>query len=216
MELIVTAVVTGLGGAFTPCTLGVNLFMVQFLAGKPSAVRVRQWVVFAVLRAVLLTSLGMLIGLLGQLVTSFAWWFQIGISLVIVAAGVAFILGRNRPLLPGFDLAGRRLPAGAGSAAGLGILFGMNITACIAPLVLALLGATVLAGKWFLGAIALFLFGLMLSVPILAAVFSRRAAEWITAVSREYRTAVSVVVGGILIVLGAAEIWLSLMAVPWA
>lgn len=190
--------------------------MVQFLAGKASAVRVRQWVIFALLRAVLLTALGLLIGFLGQLVSSFTWWFQMAVNLAIVAAGVAFIAGRNRPFLPGLNLAGERLPAKTGSAAGLGILFGINITACIAPPVLALLGATVLAGEWLLGAVALFLFGLMLSAPILAAVFSDRANEWITAVSRKYRSAVSLVVGGALIVLGAAEIALSLMAVPWA
>lgn len=214
MALLLTAMITGLGGAFTPCTLGVNLMMIQFLSGKSKGRRLWEWTQFAVSRALLLTLLGLAIGLLGQAIESFTWWFQMVINITVVGMGVLFIMSRKKPVFKGFDFSGDRVPSSNASAAGLGMLFGLNITACIAPLVLALLAGTVLVGDWVLGAAALFIFGVMLSVPILVAIFSESASMWIANASRKYRTAFYTVIGAVLIVLGLAEIALSMFVIP--
>jgi cytochrome c-type biogenesis protein len=96
----------------------------------------------------------------------------------------------------------------------LGTLFGLNITACVAPLVLALLALTVSTGNWLSGGLALFLFGLMLSVPILVGVYDDRASNWVSRMSVKYRSVYYPVIGGVLIVLGLAEIVLSMYAIP--
>jgi cytochrome c-type biogenesis protein len=213
--LFIMAIVTGLGGAFTPCTLGVNLVMINYLTDKSKTQRLLQWTQFAVSRAAIMALLGLVIGGLGQIITSFTWWFQMGVNILIIVMGVLFILGRHKPVLPGLDFGGGRSLDKNMSPLALGALFGLNITACIAPLVLALLAQTVLVGNWLAGGLALFLFGVMLSVPILVAVFNDRASAWISKMSAKYRSIYYPIIGGVLIVLGVAEIALSMYVIPW-
>lgn len=212
--LFITTILTGLGGAFTPCTLGVNLVMINYLTDKSKTQRVLQWTQFAVSRAAMMALLGLVIGLLGQVITSFTWWFQMGINILIIIMGILFIMGRNKPVLSGLDFTGSRSLDKDMSPLALGALFGLNVTACIAPLVLALLAQTVLVGNWLSGALALFLFGIMLSVPILVAVFNDRASAWISKMSANYRSIYYPIIGGLLIVLGLAEIALSMYVIP--
>lgn len=212
--LFITAILTGIGGAFTPCTLGVNLVMINYLTDKTKVQRMLEWAKFAISRAAMMAVLGLIIGLLGQMIETFTWWFQMVINILIVVMGVLFIVGRNKPVLRGLDLTGSRSLDKDMSPLALGALFGLNVTACVAPLVLALLAQTVLIGNWLSGAAALFLFGIMLSVPILAAVFNDRASGWINRVSGQYRAIYYPIIGGILIVLGLAEIALSMYVIP--
>ena len=99
-----------------------------------------------------------------------------------------------------------------GSAA-LGVLFGLNIPACAAPLLLALLGASAASGarggSVAEGFVALALFGFALSLPLVVAVLfapARRALDWLAALSRR----LPVWTGVLLIALGAWSIWLGL------
>jgi len=205
-----TALVTGLGGAFTPCTLGVNLVFLNYITGKSRHRRLWEWSLFALSRATLLTGLGLLIGLAGQLVQGFVWWFQLSVSVGIVLLGLVFIASRYRTLpLPALSLGGRYKSGSNASAVGLGMVFGLNISACLAPLVLALLGQTILVGHWLMGAMALFVFGMALSIPILAATASERAHAWIIHAANRYRSLFYLITGGLLVLLGLAEIWLS-------
>lgn len=60
-RIVFTAILTGLGGAFTPCTLGVNLIMIKYLSGKSRTQRLFQWTQFAVSRAAMMAVLGLVI-----------------------------------------------------------------------------------------------------------------------------------------------------------
>lgn len=214
MGLLMTAILTGIGGAFTPCTLGVNLTMVNYLAAKPRAYRLKGWTQFAIGRAALMAILGLSIGLLGQMIETFTWWFQMFVNLLIILMGVLFIIGRKRPVLKGLDFSlGRSLDKEMAPLR-LGTIFGLNITACIAPLVLALLAQTVLTGNWLLGGLSLFVFGMMLSSPILVAIANNQASAWISRVSSQHRSIYYLIIGGVLIVLGLVEISLSLYVIP--
>ena len=78
-----------------------------------------------------------------------------------------------------------------GGSVGLGVLFGLNIPACAAPLLFALLGAAAAGGAagapLASGFLALALFGLALSLPLVAAVLfepARRALDWLASLSR--------------------------------
>ena len=214
MGLLITAILTGIGGAFTPCTLGVNLVMVNYLTDKTRAQRLKEWTQFAISRAALMAILGLIIGLLGQMVETFTWWFQMVVNILIIVMGVLFIMGRNKPVLKGLDFSGGRSLDKNMSPLALGALFGLNVTACVAPLVLALLAQTVLVGNWLSGGLSLFIFGIMLSAPILVAIFNDRASVWISRVSGQYRSVYYPIIGGVLIVLGLAEIALSMYVIP--
>jgi cytochrome c-type biogenesis protein len=170
-------------------------------------------VLFALARAALLTALGLAFGLLGQTVGSFVRGYQQLIAWGLIALGVLFILSRFwRVPLPYLSLFGHRVPTGNGSALALGGLFGLDIPACTSPLVLALLAQTVLVGDWLFGVIALFIFGVSMSLPLLPITMAEGADRWLVGVSRRYRTTFYLVAGGLLILVGAAELSPQVMA----
>lgn len=81
--------------------------------------------------------------------------------------------------------------SGLRGSAGLGVLFGLNIPACAAQLLLALFAAAAAGGSsgasFALGFVSLALFGLALSLPLVVAVLvapARQALDWIAGLSR--------------------------------
>jgi cytochrome c-type biogenesis protein len=95
----------------------------------------------------------------------------------------------------------------------LGLLFGLNIPACAAPLILALLGAAAAGGTTGAtlasGFVSLAVFGLALSLPLVVAVFfepARRGLDWLAALSRR----IPLWTGMLLIALGAWSVWFAL------
>ena len=80
--------------------------------------------------------------------------------------------------------------AGLRGSAGLGVLFGLNIPACAAPLLLALFAAAAAQGATgatlTMGFVSLALFGAALSLPLVAAVLvssAHRTLDWIGGLS---------------------------------
>lgn len=210
LPLFLAPILLGIAGAFTPCALGVNAVFLGTVLGKSRARRLREWAIFAAARAGLLTLLGLAFGLLGQAVQGYAWGFQVTVNIGMILLGTLFIVHSLRPFpLPGFSLASNRAPTSDLGVAGLGALFGLDITACIGPFVLALLARTVLIGNWWSGGLVLFLFGVSLSLPLLAAILTERTGQWLLDVARRRRLLFFLVGGGFLILLGAAELWLS-------
>jgi cytochrome c biogenesis protein CcdA len=129
----------------------------------------------------------------------------------LILLGVLFIVSRFRPL-PYLSFA----PAGAGqgethrtyssSALAMGAIFGLDVPACTSPLVLALLAETVLVGNYLFGAVALFIFGVAMSLPLLVLGAYEGANRWLLNVARRYGTAFYLAAGGLLILVGVAEL----------
>jgi len=98
------------------------------------------------------------------------------------------------------------------SSVALGLLFGLNIPACAGPLLVALLAATASGatpGGVAGGFISLSLFGLALSLPLIAAVLfapARRALDWIAGLSGRMPRCT----GLLMIALGVGTIWYGL------
>lgn len=206
MSPLILIIPVGLGvvGAFTPCALGINALFLAYLAGKSRAARLAQAGVITGVRATFLMSLGLFFGLFGQTIATFIRGYQQVIALVIIAVGVAFVLSAFVDLpMPRLRLV--RGGGGTGGAMALGAAFGLSIPACTSPLVIGLLAQTVLVGDWAIGALTLFLFGVGMSLPLMAVSaiesFNRSLVEW----SRRWRTPAYVAAGGLFIVLGAAE-----------
>lgn len=110
-----------------------------------------------------------------------AAWVLLGA--VYVCLGALYLTGRIKVLMLSIGPSLARL-SGARGSVGLGLLFGLNIPACAAPLIFALLGmaaAAGLAGETLAaGFISLGLFGLALSLPLVVAVLfepARRALD---------------------------------------
>lgn len=201
----------GVVGAFTPCALGINAVVLAYLAGKGRATRLVQAGLITGVRALFLTALGLLFGLFGQSVAAFVRGYQPLIALLIVAIGAAFVASAFVDLpMPRFRVL--RPKGGTGSALALGAVFGLDIPACTSPLVIGLLARTVLVGDWASGAVTLFLFGVGMSLPLLAVSLFDGVNRGLVEGARRWRTPAYVLAGGVFIALGAAELSPRVMA----
>lgn len=202
----------GLIGFIEPCSIGSTLIVVKQLEGKSAADKLAQVIVFAGTRAVFIGLLGMLAVLVGTALLGFqrAAWIVLGV--LYVGLGTLYLTNRVGPLMLSLGPSLGRLADMRGSAA-LGVLFGLNIPACAAPLLFALLAAAAAGGA--IGAtiangfISLALFGLALSLPLIVAVLfepPRQALDWLAGLSRR----LPFWTGLILVALGAWSIWFGL------
>ncbi len=156
----------GLLGFVEPCSIGSALVFVKYVEGQRAAARITQVIVFALTRALFIGVLGALAALIGTMFLSLqkGGWLLLGLLYISIGAFYAF--GKADFLMRSFGPSLSRLVGLRGSI-GLGLLFGLNIPACAAPLIFALLGAAALSssggGTVAVGFVSLGLFGLALS-----------------------------------------------------
>lgn len=213
-KLVLLPIGLGLVGFVEPCSIGSTLIFVKHIEGSDSTSKLAQVGVFAGTRAVFIGLLGMLAVVLGSAFLGFqrSAWFVLG-SLYIVL-GLLYIAGKIGPFMVSLGPRLARLSDLRGSAA-LGVLFGLNIPACAAPLLLALLGAAAAGGAGGAtlvgGFSALALFGLALSLPLIVAVLfepARKALDWLAGLSQR----LPFWTGLLLIILGLWSVWFALFA----
>jgi cytochrome c-type biogenesis protein len=198
----------GLVGFIEPCSIGATLLFIKLIEGKPARVKVGQVVAFALTRAGFIGLMGAAAAFIGGafLALQKAGWLVLG--LVYLAIGILYLTGRVGPLM---RTVGPRL-AGVGDlrgSASLGLFFGLNIPACAAPLLLALLAASAAGatpGGVAGGFASLALFGLALSAPLVVAVLferARGALDWLASLTGR----VPRWTGVLMVALGLWSIW---------
>lgn len=202
----------GLFGFIEPCTIGSSLVFIKYLEGKDPSVKVLETAVFAATRSVFIGLLGVLAVLIGDMFLDLQRHAWLGLGTLYVFLGILLATGQSRFFTRSIGPGLRRLSGYRGSA-GLGLLFGFNIPACAAPLLLALLAAAAASSGATVakGFIALAVFGLGLSVPLVVAVLVPRARGWlerIASLSGQYPA----LAGLVLIALGGWSIWFGLFA----
>lgn len=167
-------ILLGLFGFIEPCSIGSTLVMVKQLEGQPREARIVQVLVFAGARGRFIGTLGAVAAAAGSVFLGFqkAAWVVLGA--LYLTLGVLYLSGHAGALMRGFAPRLQRLRRTHGAFA-LGVVFGLNIPACAAPLLLALLGLAAAEGvsgsALGTGFVSLALFGLALSLPLAVAVF---------------------------------------------
>lgn len=208
------AIPAGLGliGFVEPCSIGSSLVFVKYLEGKSAAAKLMETVLFTVTRATFIGLLGGLAVLIGSMVLDLqrGAWLLLGTLYVVL--GLLLASGRARRLMVTLGPSLKRLSGLRGSA-GLGMLFGLNIPACAMPLLAALLAgaAATGAGNLLGGFVALAVFGVALSLPLVVAVLipaAGRLLDRFAALSGRY----PLLAGLALVVLGGWSIWFGLFA----
>jgi len=170
----------GLLGFIEPCSIGSTLLFIKTIEGREPGAKIAQVAVFAAARALLTGLLGLTAVALGAAFVGLqkAGWVLLGA--LYASIGLMLLTGRARVLMVSLGPRLSRFP-GAGGSAALGLLFGLNIPACAAPLLLALLGAATAGGAagsaYAAGFVSLALFGLALSAPLVAALLFQRVRE---------------------------------------
>jgi len=206
----------GLFGFIEPCSIGSTLVFIKVMEGKSAAVKLRQVGAFTVTRALFIGALGAIAVLVGSAFIGFQKAMWTGLGALYVALGLLFLAGRAGYIMTSLGPSLARLGDVRGSAA-LGLLFGLNIPACSAPLLFALLGAAAAGGvsgaTLANGFSSLALFGFALSLPLAVAVLipaARRALDWLAALSGRIPRWTGIV----LIALGIWSIWFGLFVTP--
>lgn len=206
----------GLIGFVEPCSVGSTLVFIKVMEGRPPAVKLWQVGVFTAARALFIGALGAIAVLVGSAFIGFQKAMWTGLGALYVALGTLFLAGRAGYIMTSLGPSLARIGEVRGSAA-LGLLFGLNIPACSAPLLFALLGAAAASGvsgaTLANGFLSLALFGFALSLPLAVAVLipaARRALHWLAGLSRRIPRWTGVV----LIALGIWSIWFGLYVTP--
>lgn len=179
VNLVVLPLGLGLLGFVEPCSIGSSILFLQYVEGRAASARTAQAITFALTRAVVIGSLGALAGFVGTAFLAFqkAGWVLLGALYVVL--GAIYIAGKADRLMRQLGPSiGRTFNDRAGPI-GLGVLFGFNIPACAAPLLLAVIGAAAGSAQIGRGFMALAIFGLALSLPIVLAVVWRPAQRYI-------------------------------------
>lgn len=216
INLLVVPAALGLFGFIEPCSIGSSLIFIKYLECKDATRKLAETVLFAATRAVFIGVLGILAVLLGTAFLGLQKGAWILLGAVYLVIGALYATGRARLLMQSI---GPRLSglSGARGSIGLGVMFGLNIPACAAPLLLVLLGSAAAGGATgsaFLGGfVSLAVFGLALSLPLVLAVLfapARAALDWLAGLS----TRMPFWTGVVLIALGLWSIGFGLFAHP--
>ena len=195
----------GLVGFIEPCTVGSSLLFVKYLEGKKRSAKLLETVVFTATRALFIGSLGALAALVGAVFLDLqrGFWVLLGILYVVLGA---FYLARQQGRLMVVLGPSLRKASQTRGAAALGLLFGLNIPACAAPLLAALMAATIGVGSVAQGFFVMGVFGLALSLPLVVAVLSDRARAWLDRLA-SISARVPLWTGVLFVVLGAWSIY---------
>lgn len=188
-DLVLLPVGLGLLGFLEPCSIGSTLVFAKTLESGDPISKLVQLGVFSATRAVFIGLLGMLAVVLGAAFLGFqrGAWRVLGALYVLL--GILYLTGRAKGLLVLLGPGLARISKTRGSVA-LGVLFGLNIPACAAPLIFARLAATAASGATgatlVMSFVDLALFGFALSLPLLLAVLlepARRVLDRLVALS---------------------------------
>jgi cytochrome c-type biogenesis protein len=206
----------GLIGFIEPCTIGSTLVFIKVMEGKPPATKLWQVGVFTATRALFIGALGAVAVLVGTAFIGFQKAMWTGLGTIYFVLGLLYLTGRAGFFMQSLGPSLARIGDVRGSAA-LGVLFGLNIPACSAPLLFALLGAAAASGvsgaTLASGFSSLALFGFALSLPLAAAVLfpvARRALDWFASLSGRIPRWTGIVLIG----LGVWSIWFGLYVTP--
>jgi len=207
----------GLLGFIEPCSVGSSLLFLKYVEGREAVERVAQTVLFTFTRATFMGGLGAMAALVGATVLGIqkAGWLFLGA--VYVVLGVIYVTGKAGSLA---RRVGPRLDrvSGTRGAIGLAVLFGLNVPACAAPLLFAVLGSATVSGASGVsqvgtGFLSLAVFGLALSMPLVAVVAWSRTRLLLDRLSRLSARAPTWI-GLLLVVFGLWSLYFGLFVSP--
>lgn len=204
----------GLLGFVEPCAVGMTALFVLALEGRSAGEKARHVLLFTAARTLAMGLLGVVAVAVGARFFSaqrIVWLVVAGIYVVI---GALYLARHIEPLKRtlGVSVAG---VTSARDSAVMGAVFALNVPACAAPLLIALLAGAAGEGAGghavARGFIMLGLFGFALSLPIVAAVFVPTARRWLDLLAARSRSA-PVWTGVLFVMLGLLSAWFALRA----
>ncbi|MDQ7079088.1 MAG: cytochrome c biogenesis protein CcdA [Paracoccaceae bacterium] len=213
--LILLPVGLGLLGFVEPCTIGAHLLFLKSLKG--AAQRRQGIVTFILVRALAMGVIGLGFALVGRVLVGFQTGLWLAFGLAYMAIGTGYLAGWHNRLARRLSLAPARWRQVRNPAV-LGLAFALNIPACAAPLIFGLFTFSAGTASLASGFVMLAVFGLALSLPLLALdAFSGKAPMRLVAL-KPGKAAMRRILGGVFILLGLWSVWFGLYVDPanWA
>jgi cytochrome c-type biogenesis protein len=198
----------GLLGFVEPCAIGAHLTFAGTLTGRPRSEQVSASMLFVVVRTLTMGLVGVVAALASQSVAlgQRTFWVVFGVAYVVL--GALYLADRAGILARGVGPVARPR-----SILLLGAAFGLAIPACAAPLLFAASGAAAGAGGIGRAFVAMVLFGLALSAPLLVLVVVPRSAALLSWASAR-RRALRRVAGVVLVAVGVWGVWFGVFVDP--
>lgn len=211
-SLVGLPIALGLLGFIEPCTIGSTMLFLHYMEGRSPRDQILQTATFALARAALMGALGAAAVLVGSVFVDYqkgAWALM---GAIYIGLGIVYLTGHISHLKRGFGVSLGRIQGKAGAAT-LGMIFAFNIPACAGPLLIVLLGTAAVseANSLLRGFVMLTLFGLALSLPLVAAVVTATGRKLFERLAH-YSSGAPKVLGLIFIALGLWSIRFSMVA----
>ncbi len=210
--LLIVPLGLGLLGFVEPCTVGGHLIFLRTLTERSVPEKVVATLTFALIRMAMMGSFGALATLLGQHMVKAQTMLWLVFGSLYVVIGLAYALGQAKVFKRRIDIAPASWKA-TGNPLVLGVAFGLNVPACAAPVLFALIGLAAGSGAVALGFATMAIFGLALSLPLALFVVSPKALSlaigFMTA-----RSAMRWMFVIVFLALGAWSIWFGLFVDP--
>jgi len=206
---IILPFVFGLIGFVEPCSMGINMMFLSSIDRTSSARRIREIAVFMLVRALVLALLGVSASIVGSKLFSFERGFFVLLAVIYISIGLLMIFSKTLlEKLQNIRIAHwLGLDFKEGAIKRLGLIAGLTIPACAIPLIAVLVGQSVLLGNIISGFIALFVFGLALTIPLAVFSFFKRGIIWLGWIAE--RAKKFQVVGGVILILIGIATFLS-------
>lgn len=188
----------GLLGFIEPCSLGANVIFLKYSLPLGRGARIAQSVLFALTRALFLSGIGVASALIGRKLIGVQGTYIHLLGAIYLLFGLVVLISRPAWIfsLPFPRLQERSLPLLLGAA------FGIAVPACASPIVLALAGGAALSGDLWFGFVSLLIFGIGLSLPLVAVLWSETGREALIRFGRRYPGPVRYAIGSLLIFAG--------------
>jgi len=203
----------GLFGFIEPCAIGSHLLLLGTLRDQSRSVRNVSLLIFIATRTFAMGVVGLIVAFIGQLFVDAQQAFWILFGVVYLALGLAYLLGKADLIMKRItprltpDLQNR-------NAIALGIVFGLNIPACAAPLILAVAAAASSSDAVTAGFITMALFGLALSAPLLLLVAIPSLYERFSQLFQSGSRRLRIGIGTVLIIVGLWSMWFGIFIDP--
>ncbi len=211
-SLILLPIGLGLLGFIEPCTIGGHLLFLDTQKNRQVREKIRAVTVFIIARSIVAGMFGALIAFLGRYTIEIQTDIWIIFGIIYLAIGLVFLLNKTDLIKWKIDFA----PAAWKQAQNpliLGLAFGLNIPACAAPILLALLGVAATTGTVFTGFAMMFVFGLALSLPLAFFAGIPKLAKKLDNLTNHLKQ-MRWLIGIVFVALGLWSIWFGLYVDP--
>ena len=201
----------GLIGFLEPCTIGGHLLFLESQNSRSRLDQLKSVGVFVAVRALAAGLVGLMIAWVGARLIGAQTTVWLGYGILYLLIGLAFLAGRAGVMKRGLDF-GPSLWKRAQSPVLLGIANGLNIPACAAPILFALLGMAAATGTAIIGFKMMFIFGLALSSPLVLITLVPRLSDALRSLGNRLKD--GWILGVVFVLLGVWSIWFGLFVDP--